>query len=208
MQQSMEQNPNRLCDNCQEKDANKELKCGHLVCHSCIFKAIGDNNQHNIICCGKSNSQTLDLSFLPPSFPPCEDLGSRRKKTKPDEQKYNWKMSSHDFTTLIEIFTSMIGPHAENGFIKEALIVLPNIDLLSITFKLKKKTLLSTLRTVIPESIQLEGLNGQVDFFWKRIELSIQECVFIKHITNQDGNNQIYDDFIQTLKMMKEKDFI
>ncbi len=173
----MEQNPNRPCDNCQEKDANKLLKCGHFACHSCIFKAIGENNLQNIICCGKSNSQSIDLSF-----PPCEDLESGRKKTKTNEQKFNWQMSSDNFTTLIKIFSSMIGPHAENCFIKEALIVLPNVDLLSITFKLKKKALLSTLRTVIPEPIQLEGMNGQVEFSWRIVELSIQECVFIKHI--------------------------
>ncbi len=154
----MEQNPNRPCDNCQEKDTNKLLKCGHIVCHSCIFKAIGENNLQNIICCGKSNSKSLDLSFLPLSFPPCEDLESGRKKTKTNEQKFNWQMSSDNFTALIKIFSSMIGPQAENGFIKEALIVLPNVDLLSITFKLKKKALLSTLRTVIPEPIQLEGM--------------------------------------------------
>jgi len=190
------------CLICQRGDiAVERLKCGHDVCHTCIQHQILLTNK-NIECCNKTNGPGIDLDFLPRSIPQCEVP----IKNKPAcEQKYNWEMCSEDFELLIKTFFYIIGPDSNDDLVKDVFIGLVNINSLYISFKLKKKTIISTMRKIIPNSIRLESLDGVIDYTFLRFG---RKYVYARNIKNTKGKKKFYEDFIVILNDMREKNYI
>jgi len=190
------------CRNCFAEDVTlKTLKCGHIMCHTCINQQVIHTRQ-NIECCGRSNGPEIDLSFLPESILHYE---TPRRITRPNEQKYNWEISSKDFKLVIKTFFHIIGADSNDDLVKEVLIGLSNVDSLCITFKLKNKTTLSKMRRIIPDTIHLESLDGIIDYSFLRIE---KKYIYARSIKNTDGKKKLYEDFTMILKEMREKNYI
>ena len=114
-------------------------------------------------------------------------------------------MSSTDFGLLIKTFFYIIGSDSNDDLVKDVFIGLVNIDLLYISFKLKKKTIITTMRKIIPDLIHLESLDGVIDFTFLRFG---RKYIYARNIKNTDGKKKFYEDFTLILNDMRDKDYI
>ena len=146
------------CPVCNEQRLEKEfflMSCRHLfICHYCANTEVNKwqiqnpNQKLKIDCpqCRKQHEET-DLSFLPDVIVSTTDPTPRKPVS---EQKYNWILwNDNNKADVLKAFYIFLNQHAEEKFIKEALIFLYNIDLMGILIKLKRKQRQEAMRRII-----------------------------------------------------------
>ena len=205
------------CPVCNEQRPEQEFTvpkpCEHPLYQYCMnelvnqFRRANPNQMIVITCpqCGQQlqREQETDLSFLPDFIVSTTDPTPRKPVS---EQKYNWIIwNDNNKADVLKSFYIFLNQHAEEKFIKEALIFLYNINSLGILIKLKRKQRQEAMQRIILQGVHITSLDGQIDFGMYRYELIAQNVIYIKHIQNKTGNVDFYEDFRRVIQDMRAK---